>query len=171
MSWSLFVLASSNALQSFCRHMSHGVAFPTINRAAGRRRPTEQLCRAASPAPACTSTSTRADSSISGQEGALYTPQSFALSHSYQVKYTVQPPLSDMFFFRLHTILIRYLAFFLNTIRYRYDISASKKTFFLRNFRRIFGIFEIFGERSEFSENCRIVRKICSEKRQNKSLV
>ena len=59
--------------------------------AAGRRRPTEQLCRVASPAPACASTSARVDSSISGPEGPLYTPQSLALSHSYLVKYTVQP--------------------------------------------------------------------------------
>ena len=33
-------------------------------------------------------------------------------------------------------------------IRYRYDIRASKKTFFLRNFRRIF---IIFGDFLEFS--------------------
>ena len=59
-------------------------------------------------------------------------------------------------------------------IRYRYDIRASKKTFFLRNFRRIFGIFGvvvvvvedfgswvfgIFGEFSEFSENFRRKKK------------
>ena len=53
-------------------------------------------------------------------------------------------------FFRLDTISIRYLAFLFDTMRYRYDIVASEKTFFLRNFRRIF---RNFGEFSEFSEN------------------
>ena len=47
-----------------------------------------------------------------------------------------QTPMSDKLFF--------------DSIRYRYDIRASEKTFFLRNFRRIF---RNFGEFSEFSEN------------------
>ena len=78
--------------------------------------------------------------------------------------------MSDKLFFDS----IRYGAFLFNTIRYRYDMGlfyliryrydmlASKKTFFLRNFRRIFGVvvvvvedfgswvFGIFGEFSEF---------------------
>ena len=75
------------------------------------------------------------------------------------------------------------LGFFLDTIRYRYDIRASKKTFFLRNFRQIFGIFGvvvvvvvedfgswvfgIFGEFSEFSEFSENFRR----KKTKKSLV
>ena len=46
--------------------------------------------------------------------------------------------------YHIHTIW----GFFLNTIRYPYHIRASKKTFFLRNFRQIF---RIFGEFLEFS--------------------
>ena len=55
---------------------------------------------------------------------------------------------------------------------------ASKKTFFLRNFRRIFGefsanfrrIFRISGEFSEFPENFWIFRRIFGGKRQNKGI-
>ena len=42
----------------------------------------------------------------------------------------------------------------------RYDMRASKKTFFLRNFRRIF---RIFGEFSEFSANFRRIFRIFGE--------
>ena len=80
------------------------------------------------------------------------------------------------------------LGFFLDTIRYRYNIRALEKTFFLRNFRRIFWIFREFSEFSEnflnfrrifgisrefsgFSENFRNFRRIFGGKTQNKSIL
>ena len=54
-------------------------------------------------------------------------------------------PLGDKLFFDL--IQYRYDM----RVFSRYDIRASKKTFFLRNFRQIFRIFGIFGEFLEFS--------------------
>ena len=51
--------------------------------------------------------------------------------------YASIPPMSNKLFstrYDIDTIL----GFFLDTIRYRYDIWASEKIFFLRNFRRSF---------------------------------
>ena len=99
--------------------------------------------------------------------------------HNYICPHSATP--ERYAFFRLDTISIRYEGFFLDTIRYRYNISASKKTFFLRNFRQIFRIFGEFLEFSallllllrtlvhgfsEFSGNFLNFRRIFSEKRQ-----